>query len=516
MQLVSERGGSRRFAVASATIALALVALLAFSARAQAAETLYWNNYSATPSTIGYASIGGGSGSGTLNLSGVEGFESPEGMAYDSVTNRLFVADDSAGEGQIVAVNLDGSGAGRFTAPGAPVEGPEGLTLDPATRTLYWINTESDTISWARIDGSAGGLLNLSGVPGADGFRLAIDSVGGRVYWGEQVPGDPARIAFANTNNSGAGILDITGATLSEFITGVAIDEVARRIYWVDSTNNEVSFASLNGGGGGDLGAPGPVEAYGLNFDPSLGRALWGTYISGEETKANQFGYAFVTGGGGVISVAAPTFGVQDPIVIKSPLGAGAPTLTRDAKARASLSCSQGAWGGDSPGGFVYQAPRTLAYQWTVNGMKIAGATAATHTATLPGSYACTVTATNHVGSAEQSSAVVKVTPPRVKLVVKKKAKAQPGQVVTFKVRAKNQGDLKTVKKVRICVKLPKAAKADLKAPKCKTLGKVKSKGKKTAKLKIKVGPNAEGTYKLKFQVKGSFGKPAKSKIVVG
>ncbi len=515
MQLVSERRDPRRIAWVSATIALALVALAAFAARAQAAETLYWNNYSATPSTIGFAGIGGGGASGTLNLSGLSGFESPEGMAYDSVTNRLFVADDSPGGGQIVAVNLDGSGAVKFTAPGAPVQGPEGLTLDPATRTVYWINTNTETISWASLDGSAGGLLNLTGAPSVDGFRLAIDSVGGRVYWGEQVPGEPARIAFVNTNNSGGGILDITGATPPDFITGIAIDEVGRRVYWLDTTNNEVSFASLAGGGGGDLGVPGTVEGYGLGFDPSLGRALWGNYVSSEETKADQFGYAFVTGGGGVISVSGvPTFGVQDPIVIKSPVGTGAPTLTRDAKARASLNCSQGAWAGDFPGGFVYRAPRAFTYQWTRNGKAVPGAIATTFTAKSPGSYACTVTATNQAGPTAQASGAVKVKAAKVKLSVKKKAKAQPGQIVSFKVRAVNLGDLKT-KKAKVCVKLPKAAKADLKAPKCKTLGKVKSKGKKTTKLKIKVGPNAEGTYKLKFQLKGSAGKAAKSKIVV-
>jgi uncharacterized repeat protein (TIGR01451 family) len=509
MNLVSGRSSS-----AALALALFLVATLALAGRAGAAEALYWNNYSATPSTIGFAGISGGGGSGTLNLSGADGFDFPEGMAYDSVTNRLFVADDSAGDGQIVAVNLDG-GAGRFTAPGAPVEGPEGLTLDPVTRTVYWINTTSDTISWARLDGSAGGLLNLSGGPGADGFRLAIDSVGGRVYWGEQLPGEAGRIAFANTDNSGGGVLNITGATPPEFVTGIAVDEVGRRVYWLDHTQNEISFASLAGGGGGDLGAPGTVEGYGLNFDPGLGRALWGVYVSGEETKADQFGYALVSGGGGSISVSAPTYGVQDPIVLKSPTGTGAPTLTRDAKARASLSCSQGSWAGDFPGGFVYQAPRTFAYQWTRNGAAVPGATAATFTATAPGSYACAVTATNHTGSAAQGSTAVNVKASKLKLKTRKKAKADPGDRVTFRVKVVNQGDIRS-KKARVCVKLPKAAKDDLRKPKCKKLAPLGGLAKRTLKVRVKVKPGADqGVDKLTFQVKGTAGKAAKSKIIV-
>lgn len=516
MLLFAERRGHRQIAAASASIVLALIAVLAIAGRAQAAETLYWNNYSATPSTLGFADVTG-SGGGTLNLAGINDFESPEGMAYDSVTNRLFVADDSSGDGRIVAVNLDGSGASVFTAPGAPVEGPEGITVDPVGRLVYWINTNAETVSWARLDGSAGGLLNLAGGPPADGFRLALDPVGGRVYWGEQVTGEPARIAYANTNNTGGGILDISGATPPEFISGVAVDEVGRRIYWVDGNLERVQSASLNGGGGADLNVPDPPpSAYGLNFDPSIGRVLWGNYVSGEETKASQFGYGLLAGGGGAITVtSAPTYGVQDPVIIKTPAGTGLPALVRNPKNRSALSCSQGTWGGDYPGGFTYRAPRSFAYQWLRNGAPIAGATAATLAAKSAGSYACTVTAANQAGSAAQTSAATTVKAAKVKLSTKKKGKGEPGDLVTFRVKAVNQGDVKP-KSARVCVKLPGASKADLKAPKCKTLGQLKGRAKKTVTIKVKVKPGAEeGTDKLTFQVKGAAGKAAKSKIVV-
>ncbi|MDQ3726405.1 MAG: PKD domain-containing protein [Actinomycetota bacterium] len=518
MNLVSERGANWRVvATGLSLITLALVALAAFAARAQAAETIYWNNYGDNPDTIGFANIDG-SGGGELNLSGIA-LEGPEGMAYDSVTNRLFVAADSSGtDGQIIAVNADGSGASVFTAPGAPVNEPEGITLDPATRTVYWINTKtgSESLAWALLDGSAGGVINSAGASLQSSYRLALDPIAGRLYWGTNAGG--GAIQFANLNGTGGGTLDISGAPApSGSIEGIAVDPAGNRVYWLSDGTESLSFASLSGGGGGTVNWTGlPVNSpWGLAFDPSLGRLYWGNESNGED-RIGAFGFANLAGGGGGINIAtAPVANPQDPVILKSPTPTGAPAIARNAKARAELACSAGGWGSDYPGSFVYQAPRSLSYRWTLNGMTVAGATAATHTATLPGSYVCTVTATNQVGSAEQSSALVKVAPPRVKLVVKKKAKAQPGQVVTFKVRAKNQGDLTTVKKVRVCVKLPKAAKADLKAPKCKVLGKVKSQGKKATKLKIKVGPDAGGTYKVKFRVKGSFGKTAKSKIVV-
>jgi DNA-binding beta-propeller fold protein YncE len=514
MRLVSERRDPRRLAWVSATIALALVALLAFSARAQAAETLYWNNYG--DDTLAFANVDG-SGGGPLNLSGVA-LDGPEGMAYDSVTNRIYVASENGGpDGEIVYVNLDGSGAAVLATPGVTVNNPEGLVLDPATRTLYWVNggATPEAIGWAKLDGSAAGLLNTTGAIVDSPYRLTLDPVAGRVYWGNV--GGGSGISYANVDNSGGGDLSLAGATPPNDISGLAVVPSEGRIYWIDT--NRVSYASLTGGGGGDLNLTGGVfnAPYGLSIDPVTGKVYWANYSNGEN-RIGAIGVGSLSGGGGGLNIAtAPVDGPQDPLLLKSPTGTAAPEVTRNPKMRSELTCSQGAWAADLPGSFVYQAPRSIAYQWTRNGSPIGGATASTFVASTPGSYACTVTATNHTGSAAQASTAAKVKAAKVKLGVKKKAKAQPGQVVTFKVRAKNQGDLKT-KKARVCVKLPKSAKGELtvKGPKCKPLGKVKAKGKKAAKLRVEVDPSAEGAYQLKFQVKGAPGKAVKSRIVVG
>ena len=67
-----------------------------------------------------------GSGGGPFNLDR-RLLKNPEGMAYDSVTNRLFVDSSSGGpeeKGEIVYINLDGSGAGVLSTPGAPIDDP--------------------------------------------------------------------------------------------------------------------------------------------------------------------------------------------------------------------------------------------------------------------------------------------------------------------------------------------------------------------------------------------------------
>jgi DNA-binding beta-propeller fold protein YncE len=520
MHRVSVRRDLRLLAVVSASITLALVAIAAFAARAQAAELVYWNNYRAEPQTISVAEMAG-SGS-LLNLSGVD-LKSPEGMAIDSVTGRLYVASATAGadkKGEIQFANLDGSGAGVFGAPGAPVDEPYGVVVDPATRTIYWANSsggneDKGSIAWAKLDGSAGGTLNTAGATLDGPYKIGLDPVNGRVYWGSYPDSGDVVLSYANVNNTGGGDLSISPAPESAY--AFAVDPAAGRLYWSEGDDDRFAFTGLLGGSRSILDTTGAVvdSSYGFAIDPTLNKIYWPNYGNGDD-PVNGLGFASVSGGGGGnVTPTAPFNGAQDLLVLKSPTGTGAPTVTRDAANPAALSCSQGSWAGDFAGSFVYQAPQSLGYQWTLNGAAIAGATASTLTATAPGSYACTVTGTNHAGSAAQGSATAEVKAAKVLLTVKKKAKADPGDLVSFKVTAVNQGELSS-QAARICVKLPKAAKDDLRKPKCKKLAPLAALSKRTAKVKVKVKPAAdEGAAKMTFQVKGTPGKGAKSKIIV-
>ncbi|HSS41023.1 MAG TPA: hypothetical protein VLK37_00570 [Solirubrobacterales bacterium] len=509
--LASERRG--RISTVSASIALALIALVALSARAQATELLYWDNYGADPDNAAFANIDG-SGGGVLNTGG-EAIDSPEGQAYDTVTNRLFLTTGSGVDRHILAINLDGSGASRFTAPGAPVEEPEGVAVDPASRTIYWENTKGGgSLAWAKLDGSAGGLLSTNGITVSNACcRIAVDPVGGRLYFD-----NGGAIGYVNLNNTGGGELNLTGASIEPGGEGIVVDPAGGRLYYLGAKGpvEGIGFANLNNTGGGDVSLGGaPMKAsWGLALDPALSRLYWGNEGNNEE-RPNAFGFVSRAGAGGGISIAtAPLANPQDPVIIKSPTGTGAPTIARNAKVRSELSCSNGTWGADYPGSFVYQAPRTFVYQWLRNGAPIGGATATTFTAKSPGTYTCTVTATNQAGTGAQTSAAISVKAAKIKLTTKKKAKAEAGDLVKFKVKAVNQGDLKP-KNAKLCVTLPKNAKDDLKAPKCKKAA-LQGQAKKTFTIKVKVKGGADiGTDKLTFKVKGAAGKAAKAKIVV-
>jgi hypothetical protein len=345
-----------------------------------------------------------------------------------------------------------------------------------------------------------------------------VDPAAGRVYF-VNFPGSEGKIAYLNTNNSGGGELSLTGSTVEPGGEGLSVDSAAGRIYFLGSSG-KVGFANTNGSGGGDVstGAAPVKSPWGLALDPALGRLYWANEGNGGAgANINAFGLALTNGAGsGAINIAsAPVDGPQDPVIIKSPTGTGAPAITRDAKkAPAALTCPTGSWAADYAGSFVYQAPRTYAYQWAKGGAPVAGATASTFTAKSPGSYSCTVTATNQIGTASQASAAVKVTATKLKLTIKtKKVTVKAGKLAKISVQALNQGDLKS-KNAKVCVKLPKSAKGDLK-PKCASLGKLAAKKKKSVKLKVKALPSASGLYKLKIIVKGASAKAVTAKVQV-
>src|SRR4029453_7579190 len=116
------------------------------------------------------------------------------------------------------------------------------------------------------------------------------------------------------------------------------------------------------------------------------------------------------------------------------------------------------------------------------------------------------VTASNQAGSAVQSSKGKKVEKARFQAKVKRpKVEAAPGSGGTFKLTITNKGGMPA--NAKVCVGVPKKAKAALKAPKCASLGKVGPGKKKNAKPRVKVKAGAPaGVYKLTFKVKGGSG----------
>jgi hypothetical protein len=139
----------------------------------------------------------------------------------------------------------------------------------------------------------AAGLLALASAPAA----LGAD----RIYWGN---GGNDTISYANLDGSGGGgQLNLSGATPSG-PRGVVIDSAAGRIYWANQVNNTISYANLDGsGGGGELNISGttPSKPHGLAIYPATGIIYWAN-------DNDTISYAYLDGsGGGQLNISGAT-----------------------------------------------------------------------------------------------------------------------------------------------------------------------------------------------------------------
>lgn len=507
--LAESRSSGRRLALLAGAMTFAMLAVLAIAARARATETIYWDNYEATPSSLSFANIDG-SGGGALDLAGTE-IKDPEGIAFDPANNRLYVA--SSGNDKIIWVSVAGGGAGVLDTGLAPVEDPEGIAVDPRTQTVYWANDETlGSIGYASANGGSGGSLDTTGAKVEDPYKIALDTVNNVVYW----VANEEEVFFARLDNTGGGSLNVAKGERPDSWSAINVDPAAGRLYFIGASqkNTEVIYwLNTSGVGGGEIKvAPFFKNPYGLAFDPSLGRFYWANY-GNSGTVANALGTALLDGAvAGITPVTAPVKGPQDPVVLKSPTGTGVPAITQNV---AALSCSQGTWSQDYPGSYVYGAPVSYGYQWLLNGQPVPGAVSPTLAATAAGSYTCVVTGTNVTGSGSQTSPAVTVTAASFAVALKtKKAHAKAGKTATVKFSVANGGDVASAP-FKVCATLTKKAKKGLKAPKCASVGALAHGGSAVATLKVGTKPTALGTYKITVGVQGATTAPVSVSIKV-
>src|SRR5262249_39770596 len=89
-----------------------------------------------------------------------------------------------------------------------------------------------------------------------------------------------------------------------------------------------------------------------------------------------------------------------------SPRGTEVPTITGGSTLGGSLSCSEGKWAPDFVASSLLDAPKSFAYQWSLNGANVPGADQSQFTPLKVGDYKCKVTASNRAGKTTQESAV--------------------------------------------------------------------------------------------------------------
>ena len=179
-----------------------------------------------------------------------------------------------------------------------------------AADNVYWawatLNDHSVTaggLSLANLDGTGGHGLAVSGATVDHPLGVAVDTATGMIYWANfggttNYCSGPLSgvnsISFANLDGTGGGTLNTSGATVSG-PDGLAIDPSAGRVYWANDHANTISYANLSGSGGHDLNTSGATVdcPAGIAVDPAAGRVYWTNF------KGNTISYANIDGSGG-------------------------------------------------------------------------------------------------------------------------------------------------------------------------------------------------------------------------
>jgi DNA-binding beta-propeller fold protein YncE len=415
-------------------LAFAAFAALAVAPLAQGADRIYWANDFAD--SISWATIDGSNQGGNLIGSGQGApISAPNSEAIDSQSGRIYWVNYGSIDGGGTSIgwaNLSGGGAGTFLNNAGAVSSPHGIAIDPTTRRLYWSNYSDNNqgghggeIHWVSLTagGDATGPvhdLNTGNAHLTGPRGLAIDPAGGRIYWVNHDSATPGeQVSYANLNGSGGGDFGNTGSATVVSPDGLALDLDGGRVFWsnFNDPGSAISFANL-GGGGGDLatGAATLFYPHGVAIDTVRGRIYWPNFYPDHESR---FSYASLGGGnGGNLAPAGPTlfgatmFGPSQPILLKDPDGTGAPSVSGGSDVGDQLACTPGAWAGDVVASQMYQAPRSFAYQWSRDGSDVGGATAASFTPGAGGDYRCAVTARNAAGSTTQTSDPHTITTP--------------------------------------------------------------------------------------------------------
>jgi len=105
---------------------------------------------------------------------------------------------------------------------------------------------------WAWAGGGASRSVVAAWVVCVGLVAMPAASAADSVYW-SNASGN--KISFANLDGTGGGDL-FTGVATVNNPQGVAFDPAAGRIYWSNASGNKISFANLDGSGGGSGHGP--------------------------------------------------------------------------------------------------------------------------------------------------------------------------------------------------------------------------------------------------------------------
>jgi DNA-binding beta-propeller fold protein YncE len=222
---------------------------------------------------------------GTNQNTIVPSLGSPAGVALDLVNNKVYWTD--FGANKIQRSDLDGSNVEDLVDMG---DDPQGIALDVSAGKMYWTDLDSSLVSrirCANMNIPAGeapdnrtDIVNLVGSGLGFVTGVALDLSAGKIYWCDT---ELHRIQRADLDGSNLETL-VTALDGLDEPTGIALDVAADKMYWTDFALDKIQRADLDGTGVEDLirSGSGLSEPFGIAVDVGTGSLYWSSFNLGQ------------------------------------------------------------------------------------------------------------------------------------------------------------------------------------------------------------------------------------------
>jgi hypothetical protein len=174
-------------------------------------------------------------------------FTSGNVLAADTVRNKLYMLDDAE---RIVQVNPDGSDPQVVVADTGPgvLRPTQSLAVDERSGRIYWNQASFGVVSDIKSANGDGSDVETIVTGVAYDRGIAIDPIGGRIYWVENSLHNNLIVDHVRRANlDGTDAETVYAAPAGRQIWELTVDPFAQTIYWRDPTQNRLLRAAADG-----------------------------------------------------------------------------------------------------------------------------------------------------------------------------------------------------------------------------------------------------------------------------